>query len=48
MHGPNTLQQLLGEALVVLVRKRLLALDDAVQIAVHQLHVHIQLGFLFK
>jgi hypothetical protein len=37
MHGLDALQHLLGEALEMHVRQRLLALDDLVQVAVHQL-----------
>ena len=47
VHGLDPFEHLLGEALVVHLRQRLLALDDLVQVAVHQLHHHVQLRLGF-
>ena len=48
MHGLNAFEYLEGEGFEVLVSERLLGLDDAMEVTVHQLHHHVQLGLLFE
>ena len=46
VHRLDALEELEREGLEVQVGERLLRLDDPVQVAVHQLHHHVQLGLL--